>query len=390
MTKPCHQHLHQQMKDMDLSELLHAVRSARARTRRCVRVFLERVQDETVIAPEPVLPLLIEGPDYVMRAKSALGKDFPDYRLRSIAVLASGLNAAGAGVMAEDAFQGAHEVAVSDPFEMAALACREAVFEAGRGNHAQGRQLADEAVEIFEQDNGKPRDDRSLAFALMVRAAVIGWQTVHGEAADLKDAYADYQRSLLVSKRWMKRTRDAAIIGLNAASAVSWLTDTTAQLDPTEVIDSLTTFRCHLRREHVPVCSVIDARARWVLILALSQQQGILDAEALALAKSARAHLQVVGTTRDSFALSVDIQWCLVGEGRWQEALEEWSAVEDTLLDLPKHVQSAAILWGSALHNRQMTQKTVRQVYAVVRQLPMARLPGSRVPPGSELPGGYR
>lgn len=377
--------MHKKLLNLDLDDLISDIRKSKYQGNRCLAVVFERCIDEILINPTKALPLLVVMPDYVERCRPSLGKNYANCLTRAFSYIGSGLGLIGSN-LADAAFQSARSVEGTDEMELAAVDCREAVVASAAGDDQRSVDLAEMAVKVFENRGRDGRDDCSLAFALVVRAAVRCNAFHHGLDIDMSQVVSDFSRALTVTRRPFKRTRLAAAAGLGTAAVHIWFSGRPANVAPTSVVEDLARFRAGLRRQRIPVSSVADAQARWVLGLAIWKLLGeTLGPCAENHLRSARTDLFEAGRKREAAQLTLDLQWCLIHDGNWVKALKEFEVLEELApyLDLPA---ATLAMWHDALRGCSLSIDVARRIMAF-RGLKDVRL--SSVPKDDPSPIGF-
>lgn len=368
--------MHHGFLSMTMAELLAAVKDVRRRNRRCLEAFLERCQRETFQNPQEAIPLLMEAPEYVKRCRRKLGKSYPNYLVRAYGVLGSGLAKCGSWYHASQVFDNGRSVENADQLERAALECRASSMEVHRGNWKKALSMTDNAVAIFEKNERTLRDDCSLATALVHRGIVRGYAYQQGENSDIDKAVADFLRALEDSPKRLKRTRLAALAGIVNSAVILWFSGQSARFaNPATVVAMIGRFRDSLRREDVPYNSIIDGRARWALGLALFKLMGGLSQCAEKHLRDARSVLVELGAPQDVAELTLDFHWCLIQEGSWAKALQDWSLIQSTIEALPEDWQVSLRLWGDALRKRVLEEEVVTKVFGELRGIRNVQMP---------------
>jgi hypothetical protein len=229
-------------------------------------------------------------------------------------------------------------------------------------------ELTNEAVLTFETDKAKIRDDKSLATALVFRGHVRIAAHQHGEEIVLDEAFGDFLRALGNSPRWLKRTRLSALAGISAAAVCIWFSGhSTRYANPLTIVEMMERFRVSLRREDIPANSLVDARARWILALALFKLMGGLSDYAEKHLVDARSVLMENSSPQDAAELTLDYHWCLVHDDRLGKALADWKVVQKWIDALPEKWQVILGMWGDALRSRAIELKVVRKVFGELR-----------------------
>ncbi|HEX9733800.1 MAG TPA: hypothetical protein VGG06_17655 [Thermoanaerobaculia bacterium] len=358
---------HRDFQTLSLEDALQATRKARYRNRRCVESFLERCQEEVFRNSQKALTLVVEAPEYVERCRRSLGQDYPDFLARAYGTLGTSLTNNRSLKMAFQVFDKGRSIEASE-FELAALDCRVSQLEVYCGNWRRALDLTNEAVLTFEKDHGKLRDDRSLATALTYRGIARTAAYRQDGQEDLDEAIKDLLRALESSPRWLKRTRLAALAGIGVAAVSIWFSgQSTRYADPVTIVEMMERFRASLRREDIPFNSLVDARARWILGLALFKLMGGLSDCAEKNLVDARSVLMDVGLPQFAAELTLDFHWCLVHDDRLSKALEDWSVVEHWIDVLPEKWKVTLGMWGDALRSRVLEEKVVRKVFLELR-----------------------
>jgi hypothetical protein len=175
-----------------------------------------------------------------------------------------------------------------------------------------------------------------------------------------------------------------------------WFSGCSARVAPPAVIENLVRLRFGLRRQRVRVISLADANARWALGIALWKMLGEnLGPCAENLLRSARTDILEVCTKRraskeikdiavryredeewwkrKAAELTLDLQWCLIHDERWAEALKESSILEELApyIDLPAAVLA---MWQDALRGRSLSAELASRVMSR-RGLKEVRIP---------------
>lgn len=369
---------HRDFQTLDIDGILRITRKVRYRNRRCVEAFLERCQEEVFRNPQQALTLLAEAPEYVQRCRRSLGRDYPDYLVRVYGTLGSAFTNCRSLMMASQVFEQGRLLANVSLYERAALNCRAAAMEVFRGNWQHALEIADEAVSVFENDNGKIRDDRSLATALVLRGAVRVSAYRQGEDVELDEAIRDYLQALESSPTCLKRTRLAALAGISAAAVSLWFSgQSTRYADPVTVVEMMERFRTTLRHEDIPYNSLVDARARWILGLALFKLMGGLSDCAEKHLTDSRSVLLEKSAPQDAAGLTLEYHWCLLHDGRKQKALDDWAVVRHWIDALPEKWKVTLGMWGDALRQSVIEEKVARRVFRELRGIRDVQLPGT-------------
>lgn len=377
---------HRDFETLDFEGVLKATKKVRYRNRRCVEAFLERCQEETFRNSHKAVTLLVEGPEYVQRCRGALGRDYPDLLARAYGSLGSALTISHSLTMASQFFEQGRSVENVSQYEIAALNCRISSLEVYCGNWQRALELTNDAVLTFESDSGKLRDDRSLATALVYRGIARASAYRQGEDIDLDEAIRDFLRALENSPRWFKKTRLAALSGIGATAGTIWFSGhSTRYADPVTIVGMMERFRAALRREDIPSNSLVDARARWILGLALFKLMGGLSEFAEKHFIDARAVLMEIGPPQYAAELTLDYHWCLLHDERLARALADWSAVEPVMDVLPEKWQVILGMWGDALRRREIEGNIVRKVFLELRGIRDVQVPGA-APAAAEDP----
>jgi hypothetical protein len=196
----------------------------------------------------------------------------------------------------------------------------------------------------------------------------------------------DFSRALEVARRPFKRTTLLAATGMATAMVVLWFSGYPARVAPATVVENLARFRGDLRRQRIPVNSVTDAKVRWALGIALWKLLGeTLGPCAENHLRSARSDLLKAGQNRRAAELTLDLQWCLIHDERWAEALKEFDVLEELAahIDLPAAVLA---MWQDALRGRSLSAELATRVMSL-RGLKQVRLPS--VPKDDPSPIGF-
>lgn len=367
---------HRDFQDLDFEGVLEATQKVRYRNRRCVESFLERCQEEVFRDSQKALTLLVGAPEYVQSCRRSLGRDYIDFLARVYGILGSALTNSHSLMMASQTFDQGRSLDGVNQFELAALNCRVSLLEVYSDNWQRALELTNDAVRTFESDSGRVRDDRSLATALVCRGLVLVSAYRQDEEVDLDEAIRDFLRALENSPRWLKKTRLAALSGIGAAAVTIWFSGrSTRYANPVTVVEMMERFRANLRREDIPSNTLADARARWILGLALFKLMGGLSDFAEKHLVDARSVLMEKGVPQFAAELTLDFHWCLLHDDRLAKALDDWSVVEQWIDVLPEKWQVILGMWGDALRSRELEEKLVRKVFMELRGIRDVQLP---------------
>lgn len=377
--------MHRELIDLDLEDLISAIKKPKYQGSRCLSVVFERCIDEILINPSRALPLLVEVPEYVKRCGASLGSKYANCLTRAFSYLGSGLGLSGSHIAAA-AFTSARSVEGADAPELAAVDCREAVVASSAGDDLLAIELAESAVRVFERAGPEGRDDCSLAFSLVIRAAVRCNAFHSGLDINMGRAVEDFSRALEVARRPFKRTTLAAASGLATAMACLWFSGYPARVAPATVVESLVRVRLDLRRQRIPINSVTDAKVRWALGIALWKMLGeTLGPCAENHLRSARTDLLRAGQQRRAAELTLDLQWCLINDERWVEGFKEFGILEELApyIELPAAVLA---MWQDALRGRSLSAELACRVMSR-RGVKQVRIPS--VPKDDPSPIGF-
>jgi hypothetical protein len=229
--------------------------------------FFALCRRETARDPKAALPLVLDAPVRVERQARTLGTAYPDFKLQSLGLVGTALVLAGNQPLAGLIFAGCDGIPAS-PSEGGGLLRRRALYELYGGEWAAARDLADQAVKVFETAPSL-RDDCSLSAALAMRGMIEGFVYQQGVEGFDRDRAADFlTRALEVSEPGYRMTRLAALSGLGRVLVSGWMG--TGRPKASEVMDLvklLSSMRADLRRERTPYRGLLDANLRWLLAL---------------------------------------------------------------------------------------------------------------------------
>lgn len=362
----------QQVMELPPSALLEAIQTSVFRTRSCLEAFFKRCQEEIFQNPANALQLCIAAPDYVDRIVS--GPDHANHLLRANGILGTCLSKAGSLRAADQTFDQSVIIENVDPMELAA-------FKSRWANHLHQQDwirahgLAMEAVEVFRQDTGLVRDDRSLATSLAGRGVIRAFGYHIGELDSAESACTDFREATGLATAKLARTQLAAITGVNSTAVWMWFAGHPTPITPQVVIRDIQRVRADLRRRKIPVSSVVDSRCRWIIGLSIFKLMGGLSPQALWNLREARDDLISAGRMFNVVELTLDMQWCLIHSGEWEEALAEHKFIQDRLELLPENWQLMVSMWEEGLRAGAMKQRVAADLFREVRGVKDVLLP---------------
>lgn len=147
--------------------------------------------------------------------------------------------------------------------------------------------------------------------------------------------------------------------------------------NPANVVKAMANLRNCLRRDGVSQRSMIDAKARWILGLASYKLLGGLGEYAIRHLTEARNVLIDVGSPVNVVEITLDFQWCLVEQGRWARALEEWRYIEERIDVLPEKWHLMVTMWGESLRKRAVSSEIAKTVFREIRGVRDLAVPSS-------------
>lgn len=359
------------MRRLPLPEHLSEIKKLRFRNPDCLGAFLDAC--EALIARHPAAGLEVaqHAPDYLKRVFPEGGGD--DFAMRVHGVIGSAHLAAGEIGRAEEAYARASTFA-GGPEESAVLACRVAHLRCEQQRWDEALAAAEQAVSYAEQrydpDLPLQETDRfSLAGTLVTRANVHG-QSYRFGAGSLQEAASDLKRALTVCTRKTPQTRLAAVHNLGSVAASAWIGDEAGILHPSQVTELMRRVRRSLHREKkIRHRSVIHAKTRWVLGLALAQEAMGLTRRAESYLRGARDDLIALESYPDAVMLSLDFGWWLFQERQWAKlrAMAGEVVTAPWGRRLPTEWRTALELWRQGVWARGFEQGVLEHVYRTVR-----------------------
>ena len=357
------------------AQLLTAVRTDRLRKEKCVRAYLERCMAETFREPRAAIDLCLEAPEYVRRCKQKLGSRYPDSLVLAYGIVGTALGLCGSYSMSREAFRAGSQITGASDLELAGLKIRCARIELRRERYHYALKLVNETVQTLEsQEPQTVRDDLNPAIPFIYRAVI------NGNIMNFTDdpgrvtpdsVFRDFELGLQLAPVGCARTRASAIHGICYTAATLWLGGyMTKDVTPVMVMETALRFRERLRKEGTPYSSPIDAKVRWTLGLSMFQLFGGLGRGAEKHFREARKVLSFGATEKDIAAITLDLQWCLLADGRWTAALDECKVLEETLGQ-----EGTILMWANALRNRIIPSEVIGNVYSKWRGLRRVAMP---------------
>lgn len=359
------------MRRLRFPEQLAEIEKRRYRHPDCLDAFLDVCEALITCQPEAGLVAAEQAPAYLQRV-------FPEggggsLSMRTFGVLGTAYVVAGQIAAAEDACERAAAFPASLE-EVAVLACRVAHLRCEQQRWEEALAAANRAVRYAEQRYDANRPERetdrfSLAGALVTRANV-HHQAYRFAAGSLKDAAADLEHALTVCSRKTVRTRLAAVHNLASVAAAAWIGGEAGILQPSQVIELMRRLRKSLHREKkIRHCSVVHAKTRWVMGLALAQEAVGLTRRAETYLRGAWDDLVILESYPDAAMLALDLGWWLLQDRQWPklQALAVEIVAAPWARRLPTEWCAALELWRAGARARRFDDGVLEQVYGTVR-----------------------
>lgn len=359
------------MRRLRFPDQLAEIEKRRYRHPDCLDAFLDVC--EALIQRHPAAGLAAAE-----RAPAYLKRVFPEggggsLGMRSFGVLATAYIATEEIASAEQACQRAAEFAGS-PEEVAVLACRVAHLRCEQERWEEALAEASRAVRFAEQrfDANRPEretDRFSLAGTLITRANVHN-RAYACEAGRLKDAAVDLERALTVCSRKTTRTRLAAVHNLGTVAASAWIGGEAGILQPSQVIELMRRLRKSFHREKkIRHCSVIHAKTRWLMGLALAEEAVGLTRRAESYLRGAWDDLVSLDSFADAAMLALDLGWWLLLERQWPKlrALADELVASPWAGEVPGEWRAPLELWRQGVRARRFKKGVLERVYRTVR-----------------------
>ena len=364
------------IRTMAVEKLPDAVKERRFANRPCLAAFLERCQTEAFQAPKRAVDLCLEAPNYVDRVLEHDTQEHGSRLVWALGILASCFSESGSHRLAEQTFRSGREIDTAEPLELSALEARYAYHRA-QVDWREGLSRIDTVVEQFRTDDGVVREDRSLPTSLVFRGIIKGYGYYLGDASDTDSACRDFREAAELAGKALPRCQMLAVNGITTTAVIMWFTGTPVRFaDPSSVMSDLKAIRRDLREQNIPIESPVDARCRWLMGLAGYRTAGGLARRPNRFMTTAREDLIKVGNPREVVELTLDRQWCLLDEGRLEEASAEFGYIADRLDHVPDQWQYSLDLWKHALDRHRIEEEGVRELYWTVRGLRNVRIPG--------------
>lgn len=347
----------------------------------CLAAFLDVCDQITFESPSLGVRVACQAPPYAERVFAAGAG--ASLRLRAEATLGNAYLAAGRLDEADRQFRKAAAFD-ADADENAYLACRLSRLLTEQQRWPEAHAAAERAVSHFEEryDPDRPEletDRLSLAAALVFRANV----HVHGsrfEAGDLEQAAEDLTTALTVCGKRTERSRLAALHNLGTVAAAAWIGGQPALASPSQVVELMRLVRRSLHRQKkIRHRSVVHAKTRWVMGLALAQESMGLTPRAENYLRGARDDLIALESYADAAMITLDLGWWLLQERRWPKL----RAIATDLVTAPwarrfsTEWQAALELWQRSVVEQEVDREAISRVYRTVRGI-RVRLPARR------------
>jgi len=359
------------MRRLRFPEQLREIEKVRYRHPECLDAFLDAC--ETLIQRNPAQGRAVaeQAPEYLRRV-------FPrgeggSLAMRTFSVLATAYIASGDLAAAEDACEQAGAFPGS-PDEVAVLACRLAHLRCEQQRWEEAFLAANRAVrhaeQRFDADRPQRETDRfSLAGALVTRANV-HHRACRFDAGSLREAAVDLERALTVCSRKTLRTRVAAVHNLGSVAAASWIGGEAGILRPSQVIELMRRLRKSLHSEKkIRHRSVVHAKTRWVMGLALAQEAVGLTRRAENYLRGAWDDLVALESYPDAAVLALDLGWWLLQDREWAklQALAGEVVAAPWARSLPTEWCAVLELWRAGARARRFEEGVLEKVYRTVR-----------------------
>lgn len=336
----------------------------RIRSQEALEAYLLRCVEEIATSPKDALPLVLAAPDHVEGCRTILGELFGDYLLRSHGLVGFALALSGFRSVASSSFKTCRSIsATASSSECATVCWREALYRLYATDDPRcSLQSADEAVAIFEEAESL-RDDCSLSAALATRGLIEGVGFQMGlDGFEAVTAYQYFERALDVAEPDYRMSRLSAVTGMGRILVSLWMGGGSVPVSPASVVEQMVKIRRDLRRRRTPFRSLIDSNARWLLALAMHRLLGGLGECAEKHLRDARKYLSKVGTDYDVLAITLDLQWCLLADGRFAGALKECEPLRAA--GMPEALLQ---VWRSGIERRLITNRLAAKVFEKVR-----------------------
>lgn len=359
------------MRRLRLPEQLGEIEKRRYEHPDCLDAFLDSCQALIERHPAAGLTAAERAPAYLERIFPA--GDAGSLGMRTFGVLASAHLATGQIAAAEAACARAVTFPAS-PEEAAVQACRLAHLRCEQHRWEEALAEAEKAVRFAERrfDANRPlreTDRFSLAGALVTRA------NVHNQAhsfgvGSLKESAVDLERALTVCSRRTARTRLAAVHNLASVAASAWIGGEPGILQPSQVLELMRRLRQTFHREKkIRHRSVIHARTRWVMGLALAQEAVGLTRRAETYLRGAWDDLVALESYSDAAKLALDLGWWLLQDREWAKlrALARETAGASWARHYPAEWRAALDLWRDGARARRFKEGALEEVYRTVR-----------------------
>lgn len=360
-----------EMRRLRVPQQLSELKKRRFRNPECLEAFLDLCEGLIARRPAVALEAVRHAPEYRQRVFPEGGGE--DLGMRVYGVLGAAYLAAGEIGRAEAAYAQASAFA-GGPEETAVLDCRIAHLRCEQQRWEEALEAAERAVRYAEQryDPERPlqeTDRFSLAGTLVTRANVHNRAYRFG-AGSLQNAANDLKRALTVCSRKTVQTRLAAVHNLGSVAASAWIGNEAGILHPSQVIELMRRVRRSLHRDKkIRHRSVIHAKTRWVMGLALAQEAMGLTRRAESYLRGARDDLIALESYPDAAMLSLDFGWWLFQERDWAKLRAVAGEVVTAPWGrrLPTEWCTALELWRQGVWARRFEQGVLEHVYRTVR-----------------------
>lgn len=247
-------------------------------------------------------------------------------QMRRIGVLGDALAATGGRLLAAEVYDEARQI-LGSPAERASLAIRLARFYAEHERWDEALSEASMAVKRFRQHRPRYETDlRSLSGALVARGNIfflahIGGVDIPSIVPVIKGAEVDYRAALGCASARTEFCVIAAVTNLAHLSLRCWWASNDRVIHPLQLANEMRKVCSYLTKKGIRHGSPAHAKARALYGLASVEAYHGLNRSNEARLEGAFRDLLLQNAIEDAAVLALDLGYCYLREGRWEDLL---------------------------------------------------------------------
>lgn len=299
-----------------------------------------------------------------------------NFAMRADAALGDALAATGDRRQAAQTFDRAKQIRATDA-ERASLAIRLARFYSEEERWEEALAEAQIAVKQFQKQRPRYETDmRSLSGALVARGNVFFLAYIEGAIISastttsilIDQAERDYRRALKCASSRAQFCVVAALSNLCNLSLRSWWENGDRLIQPARLAHEMRKVCTHLTKKGIRHGSATHAKARALYGLASVEAYGGLNPSNESRLERAFRDLLDSCAIKDAAVLALDLGYCYLREGRWDDLLTTTVTVlhHPSATSLPPTWRQALSLWVTAIEHRQIS-RAISQTYKTIR-----------------------